>query len=304
MRPLSAVHLPSIRDALVDNQRRALRYMNDLRATTADPRVRALVESQLEHDVDALARASLWWITADMTTLAWHTATTSEDLPDWKPEPEQRTGLIVWEHGIPLEVELPVDNPQALAAAGRDAPPTDTVAVTAISWHIDEDRTRLAYYTADTRLTVGTDTGQWVTPWLSTPTPLFPVPHPTPRPEIDALLMRLLSATMLISAEPTVAITRPASWAHDVPAKSKRDRQVPAVKVIALREIPAPHTGHDDGDGGSREYTHRWIVNDHTRTYWTGPGRTVKEERWIAPYVAGPADLPLLVKQTVRIWRR
>ncbi|KJR10253.1 hypothetical protein [Gordonia sihwensis] len=262
-----------------------------------------LIEYQLSNDVQDLARTDLWWITADMTKLVWHTATKSEVLPDWTPDAAQRDGLIVWENGIPLEIELPVDDARGLSAAGLTGPPMKTVQVAGISWHIDGDDRRLAYFTADPRMTVGSDEGRWVTPWVTAPAPLAPIPRPKPQPEIDALVMRLLAATMLISAEPTVATTRPASWARDVPAKSRRSKEVPAVKVIALREVPAPRSAHEHGDS-DREYTHRWIVKDHTRTYWTGPGSTVKEERWIAPYVAGPEHLPLLVKETVRIWRR
>ncbi len=308
MRPLSAVHLPAIRDTLVENSRREHRYVKGLvDVAPKDSEAWRLATARLWDTAGALANAGLWWITPDMTTLAWHTANHSDVLPDWNPaDSAHRNGLMVFDGGVPLDLQLPLDPDENLAKIGLEPPPMRTVRLAAVTWHHTPDTVRLAFYTADPRmLTTGCVDGTWITPWAASAAPLVMVPHPRPNLALDLLALRLVAAALLISAEPTVATVRAASWSLDGPPKARgRVKEVPAVKVVALREILHPEH-HDNGDGsGARTFTHRWIVQDHERTYWTGPGRTVETKKWIAPYVAGPANLPLIVKETVRVWRR
>lgn len=49
---------------------------------------------------------------------------------------------------------------------------------------------------------------------------------------------------------------------------------------------------------GHRDYTHRWIVNGHWRNQWL-PSRKTHRAQWIAPYVKGPEDKPLVVRSDV-----
>jgi hypothetical protein len=64
------------------------------------------------------------------------------------------------------------------------------------------------------------------------------------------------------------------------------------VKVVKLRRLERPGRTSEEF-GGSRTYTKQWFVKGHWRTYWTGPGGTVPEPRWISRYIAGPEDMPL-----------
>ncbi|MFT4128117.1 MAG: hypothetical protein QM662_18045 [Gordonia sp. (in: high G+C Gram-positive bacteria)] len=308
MRPLTAVHLPAIRDQLVENERRRCRWLRWVADSVDDPRkVPARSWDMLNHVLlwsngTALAGAGLWWVTPDMATLAWHTAQTSGVLPDWDMT-SHRSGLIVWDGGLPAMVEVPHDPPPP-GGAIMDPPPVDRVRISAMSWHLAPDGPKLGFYTADRRFTVGGDEGQWVTGWRTTPCPLMPMGLAHGDLSLDEMMLRVLGATLLIAEQPTIAHVRAASWDLDAPPKSRRPKDVPAVKVIALREIlhspHDPHAAHSSA-GPAREYTHRWIVRDHERTYHTADG---PQKRWIAPYVAGPAHLPLVVKETVRVWRR
>jgi hypothetical protein len=65
----------------------------------------------------------------------------------------------------------------------------------------------------------------------------------------------------------------------------------PIVKIIELRTLKRP--GCPDGESDI-EWTHRWIVRGHWREQWI-PSRNAHEPRWIAPYVKGPEDKPLVV---------
>jgi hypothetical protein len=63
----------------------------------------------------------------------------------------------------------------------------------------------------------------------------------------------------------------------------------------------APARPRQDG-GGSREHGVQWWVTGHWRTYWCGRGRTRREDRWIAPYLAGPDGKLVRGTDRVRVW--
>jgi hypothetical protein len=89
---------------------------------------------------------------------------------------------------------------------------------------------------------------------------------------------------------------------HQAPRQIRRGierttGQLPQVRVVTLRRAKA-HTP-DDGEGpGFVEWSHRWLVTGHWRRTWN---EKLHRERltWINPYVKGPEDKPLIVKDTV-----
>lgn len=96
---------------------------------------------------------------------------------------------------------------------------------------------------------------------------------------------------------------------HDLrPANPKRARRmkVPgAVTVITLRH--AKHIAHHDQES-SVEWSHRWVVRGHWRSQHCGPHHPGAQEVapgqyrtriWIAPFVKGPEDRPLVVRSKV-----
>jgi hypothetical protein len=62
------------------------------------------------------------------------------------------------------------------------------------------------------------------------------------------------------------------------------------ITVITLRR-PKQHPGDEHHPV---EWTHRWITSGHWR--WQPYGDGTVRQIWIAPYVKGPADKPLLVR--------
>lgn len=74
----------------------------------------------------------------------------------------------------------------------------------------------------------------------------------------------------------------------------------PEVQVIALRRSYREPSGTETpGEGGSREYSCRWIVSGHPRLQKVGPGRKDVKLIWIDPYPKGPEDKPLRVRKRV-----
>lgn len=75
----------------------------------------------------------------------------------------------------------------------------------------------------------------------------------------------------------------------------------PESGTVRTLDIRRPSGGGTSGSEG-RDYSHRWIVNGHWRNQWL-PSRKTHRAQWIAPYVKGPEDKPLIVREDVRVVR-
>lgn len=75
----------------------------------------------------------------------------------------------------------------------------------------------------------------------------------------------------------------------------------PAIIEITLRRpAGAPAV---DCDGRTVNWSHRWIVGGHWRNQYL-PATHDHRPTWIAPYVKGPNDKPLVAGQKVYAWKR
>jgi hypothetical protein len=70
------------------------------------------------------------------------------------------------------------------------------------------------------------------------------------------------------------------------------------VRVIDVRRPPRQRS--DDPEHRHVEWTRRWIVEGHWRQQAYGEGRALRRPTWIAPFVKGPADRPLVVTERVK----
>lgn len=76
------------------------------------------------------------------------------------------------------------------------------------------------------------------------------------------------------------------------------------VRVVDVREHDEPEReASRDGVRKYRPYDHRFIVSGHWREQAYGPNHSERRRQWIAPFVKGPKDKPLVLKDTVRVWR-
>lgn len=59
------------------------------------------------------------------------------------------------------------------------------------------------------------------------------------------------------------------------------------------------------GEGRQVDWTHRWTVGLETGGFWRqqayGPNHSLRRPMLIAPYIKGPADKPLKIKDTVHV---
>lgn len=76
------------------------------------------------------------------------------------------------------------------------------------------------------------------------------------------------------------------------------------VKVVTLRRPRRVESETPDGyEPAAGNWSHRWIVNGFWRWQWY-PSEERHRQIWIAPYVKGPDDKPLVVKREVYEWKR
>lgn len=93
----------------------------------------------------------------------------------------------------------------------------------------------------------------------------------------------------------------------NVRRKKTRNREVALVTCASLRRHR--YVTEDDRkarEAESREYSHRWIVRGHMRNQAVGPRLADGERKhiriWIAPFVKGPDDKPLVLKDRVQLF--
>lgn len=277
---LTPVWLPFIRDRLA-----AWQSSKGMQATQHGPGT--VIDSMLTGSWDAgdrLRSSPIWWVSRDMTTLAADTALAG-DLPD--VEPPSESGFIVFQDGLPFRL------------AGL---PQGSCSVDAVHWVITRDPKLVGArpWMVSTEIFTREKT------YIRACDPGLPLGY-VPMPEDARLdfIADLLHAVWVLSAQPTIGETRKAQATplDRVPADYART-QVPKVKMLILRETPHAHEAGTGREGSGRTYTHRWIVRGFWRDQPYGKGRSLRRRQWIPPFVKGPADKPLIRKETVRIWRR
>ena len=75
-----------------------------------------------------------------------------------------------------------------------------------------------------------------------------------------------------------------------------------AITVIYLRHVR--EDGAEDTSPRSVEWTHRWVVSGHWKMQAYGKGRLERKRIWVMPFVKGPDDAPLVLKEKVHVLAR
>lgn len=130
------------------------------------------------------------------------------------------------------------------------------------------------------------------------------------RRTISDLAEKLVKTTLRLSrmdyfADNTPTFVEPATKSER--KKVKKEGKAPDTIVVATLRRPRTQSHEDLVDSEGREFSHRWIVRGHNRKQLIG--KRGAEERvyknvWIAPYVKGPWDKPLVIKDKVNVWKR
>lgn len=258
---------------------------------------------------DKRKNAALLWIAPDMVDLLRHAAKT---LPAYPFQPS----VLPWPKavcvaGAPLmDIREPslIDPPDAERHSGAHP-------VTILLWHpLAENEMEVpisgaCMVTACTRHNV-----RWSVPTVPIVTaPLIPGKMwDEGRPEDDrsdamsqhdAQEFARVCCTLWLLLQQKVAVKRRA-W----PERAERrrweresDRPIPEVTVVELRKPISVNP--EDRNAEPVDWSHRWIVDGHWRNQYH-PSTGEHTPTWIAPYVKGPEDKPLVVKKKINAWVR
>lgn len=267
--------LPVVRRDIV----RGIQYAINAQLRFIDDAAGPMIQ-QRRSDVRQLQAAPLWWVSHDMFLLALDAAEShTEPREQAAPTP---TGFLYFDGRMPTFVEQGVIFPH----------------VCAISWLTDRDgKIGIQYYTNQT------DPGWGAALMPFEPEAAYVTSLAFQR--LDRLARRLLKAVWALSAIPTIADTShnklgsAASSSNQSPAVGA----VSTVKIVMLRQAP-PAEGDTIDPKTRKPYTHRFIVRGFYRNQAYGKNRSLRRRQWIPPFVKGPADKPLILKDTVHVWSR
>lgn len=272
-------HLPLIRDKLADFAKYRLGKLG------SQTQYEAMIANAWSM-TDQIRTAQLWWVSRDMTRLAEDTVQAG-DFPE--PDPPAQCGMIFFEGDV-QHISFRFDND----GYGETR-------VAAILWQ-DVGRESV-------KISVFTDNPVGIREMHAD---LFGLPVVSLAPSVVRendgsfrWLCGLLRAVWALSAEPHICEAKPAKpdMAHPLPQRF--DPEIRKVKMLVLREnLHRPGESSDDDERVRREYSHRFIVRGFWRDQAYGPNHSLRRRQWIPPFVKGPADKPLICKETVRIWKR
>lgn len=258
--------LPVIRDHLVEDgrQRAALAKTGGLLP------VGELVDS-MYGELDGLEAASLWWVNSDMCKVV-EAQFRSGELPE-PPEYPTTNGFVVYEDGVSCITNL------------------GTMLVNAVAWEATAGRIGLRLYTSDpdtVRRTV-----------LDKRLPICPMDVEV----VPTALGVVLDVTMALMREPRVSAVKPCVWRteRDGPRPVSMERQSAKVKMIVLR--PGPRSQSSEwAQRSRRRCEYRYFVRGFWRNQAYGPAHSKRRRQWVAPFVRGPEDGPLVIKEAVSVW--
>jgi len=122
---------------------------------------------------------------------------------------------------------------------------------------------------------------------------------PAGTPEAD--WARLCATFLLLLGQPLVQSAQQQPPRYLERQAQRADTPVRTICTVDLRRV---HTVNSEpGEPAGRDWTHRWMVNSHWRHQWYASEqrhRTIL----IGPYIKGPDDKPLVLKQRAYRWVR
>jgi hypothetical protein len=259
-----------------------------------------------------LDKAALYYVTEEMCDLLQHAAPTMPEQTLMLDDPPFKWGFIYFEKGL----------------MGWDAKRGIPLRVDAIAWHTSTSGPKhlrpntpicsITSYTFDDKPIPPELVEQFpdlggkpMNEWAPLGRSDWPAGDTTDQPEWDTMTedeqksfsedRRWLMAFWTLIGQVKSVETTAAPVPRPVRRREERAKQkIPDIRIIRLRRVRSDHrtTGETH-----REYSHRWWVSGHWKNVWL-PSRKTHRHQYIMPYVAGPEDKPLVIKEEVRLWQR
>lgn len=276
-------------------------------------------------DAYALARAGLWWVTADMTALVAHAAETL-------PPTTLHDSLLPADEGFVVFAE---------PLLGHSADAFEPIRVRALLWGVTsikelEEGDAYILTAHDGKGRLPAEVGEWALTiscyghvgdslpdlgrrgvWIPQGRSDWRFGTDTSAPalpgfaaEVTATMeeeRRWLAALWLLASQPLADTDGRARAPRPVRRRAERAGVDPGlidvdVRLIDVRRSAAPRPPDVPGEGG-RRWGHRTIVKGHWRQQPYGPARSLRRPTFIAEHIAGPDDKPLVLREQVNVVR-
>jgi hypothetical protein len=325
--------LPDLRLWLLDQWRvggplEEVAQLLDSVAGTVIPHVRPGMSYMTEKfDRPTLKDATLWWVTPDMVDLVDHASRTLDVTLTHDMIPDKAGFVYLEKPLIGIDADMPDRTVEVTAVMWGfdDLPPlygqpaqralsiSSYRRVTIGDEKLDEGLFYLSstILTAMQRRTAGGLRGDlikgdiWVplgrTDWAfgqNANAPIFEDVLSPNQQDSMAEDRRWLATIWLLASQPRLASIGEEKPSAPVRRRSERRDTSSNVRIVNVRQ---PVRSNGDGEHRRVEWSHRWIVSTHWRNQAYGPGRSLRRPTLILPYVKGPADKPLQVRQTVKV---
>lgn len=304
---LSSRTLPRLRNDLAKEMKNyGARSMIQL--TPKDKAYFAQIGNSLEQSNE------MWWVSEDMAKLAWDVAMSGTEPEDLNDSELPAPAGIMWLNGgggPVLTTKLLPDG--EFLETGTTA--TEHMSVDAIMWYtptlgipgVELGKPRFMGLTASPGIV--RDTSQWngiLSPldlesneieFQRTPTYVTYL-------QLKHLPRKMALVVMRLAREESVGETSSEIIGKKSAKKRHQSHPIETITCASLRR--RHYASESEREAEAREYSHRWIVRGHMRNQPIGP-RNVEggQERmrvWIAPYVKGPEDKPLVLKDRVQLF--
>lgn len=259
----------------------------------------------------------MWWVSEDMSKLAWDTAMSNSGPEDLSDNELPTPAGIMWLNGGGGPVLTTRKQPDENFLKTGETP-LEHMTMNAIIWYTPTvyiPGVEL-YKPRFMALTASPDIAKDTTHWGSLLSPLdiesneiefkrLPtyVTHLSLKelPRATALIVIRLAREESVGEKTTETVGK----THN--KKKSRNREITTITCASLRRHK--YITEDDKrarEAESREYSHRWIVRGHMRNQAVGPRLAGGERKhiriWIAPFVKGPDDKPLVLKDRVQLF--
>lgn len=260
----------------------------------------------------------MWWVSEDMSKLAWDVAMSGTEPEDLSEKELPAPSGIMWLNGGGGPALVTKHQPDAeFFETGQTE--TEILSINAIIWYtptigipgLEVGKPRFMGLSASPALT--RDTSQWsriLSPMdlESNQIEFHRLPTYVTYHSLKFLPRKMALIVMRLSREETVGerVDADVVVTGEGKKKKQRSKKIETITCASLRRHR--YTSDAEREAEAREYSHRWIVRGHMRNQPYGPrhveGGQKHERVWIAPYIKGPEDKPLVLKDRVQVWRR
>lgn len=289
------------------------------RITQADERYYRELGTKLE------ASNELWWVSEDMSKLVWDVTMSGTEPEDLSVEDLPAPTGLMWLNGGGGPILAVKRFPDKdFFKTGKTE--TDLLTISAIAWHTLEEPIP-GYAAGETRFVALTATQPFVedsSQWSGTVSPVnleseeverYRLPtYVTDTSNLKSLSRKVALVAMRLAKEDRLGETIAEPLKTKTKSKGKKKGRRPTLEK-GLESIPTvtcsylrkTHYASAAEREEARKFSHRWIVRGHMRNQRYGPrnveGGQHHERVWIAPYVKGPDDKPLILKDRVQLFQ-